>query len=281
MSTDAPASRRNLLRGLATLRPEPAAAARLLKATTDGSSDLRALADALKADPALAAEALRLANGPSFRRGGGTIELERAVMVLGLTQLHDMAAAMSVLSASANVSRRESDVRGTAALAATLAPLVATAYPDVDNARVRCAALLSEIGALACLMVDPPYASQLDRTWRDQGAREAIELARFGATSWTLGAELLRRNQLPEDIVEAVGSGSDLRERNLPMLTRVTVLCRSLAPLLHGSDFDARELEPWALDAAERADLPDIEPAVLLELCDFAVESFQLRSSVR
>ncbi|MSP23806.1 MAG: HDOD domain-containing protein [Myxococcales bacterium] len=266
-------SRTRLVSSLTTIRPGPGAAQQLVRAITHADEDLGPVCSALASDPALAAEALRLANSPAFRRTEPVVELSRAATLLGLKHLRDLGTTMAALGASPNTSARDHDLRAASIIASALAPLVASRYPDVDKHAAIVASLVGEVGALACLMVDPAYGAKLDRSWRDGAEREDVERARFGATTWELGAALLERNHLPPEIANAVRSPSDLRYTDATMLARVTVLARTVAPQLHAREIQSYELEPWLADAAERAGLPDLDAAELLELCHWATES--------
>jgi HD-like signal output (HDOD) protein len=100
--------------------------------------------------------------------------------------------------------------------------------------------LLCEVGALACIAVDGPgYLELRKRTISVTGAwsanvalvREDLEILRYGVTTRTIGARLLRRHRLPEEIARAVEAGPRLAS-HAPLLHRATAFARLATPVL-------------------------------------------------
>jgi HD-like signal output (HDOD) protein len=181
-------------------------------------------------------------------------------------------AMMGSLLGSSPLSRR---LQALAQLAANVAGLLANASGKADKAVAFLAGLLGEIGAMACLSVDHPYAVLMRRTDGDPAAREAEEVARYGLPSRLIGAELLRRNALPEPVCAAVEGGWDQRGQYAPALTRIAVFSRRIAPTLaRAVELDALDsIAPAVAAAAVETEIVELSPDRLASLCGWAAAS--------
>lgn len=74
----------------------PAAYARLQEVMADEESSMRDVADVVSLDPALAARLLRIANSAYYGLPSQIDTISRAVNVLGIQQIHDLALATSI-----------------------------------------------------------------------------------------------------------------------------------------------------------------------------------------
>lgn len=232
--------------------PVPATAQRVIELTSREDSRMDEIAEAVASDPALGAEVLRIANSPIYRRTSDPVtEIERAVAMLGLVELHDMATAMAMLAAFANKGELSARLQDRSVLAATIARRLAGEIGGVRPGTAFVCGLLSEIGAMACLSVDDAgYRSILEDCGIDLRQREQRELERYGATTRHVGGRLLAKNELPLVIAETVGTTEESEDR--PPLTRITQCVWRLSPgLLHAGV----EEDPTALDEAIRAGL--------------------------
>src|ERR1041384_1073083 len=88
----------SLLDRVAAVSPLPATSHRILALCQSENVSIPDLAKVVATDPALAAAVLRIANSAAY--GGRNIDkLDVAMMRIGLRELRDMAAAMSLLAA--------------------------------------------------------------------------------------------------------------------------------------------------------------------------------------
>lgn len=221
-----------LLDRVAEVCPLPKTADRLLELTSSDRASIPEVAKIISTDPALAAAVLRIANSAIF--GGGKVDrLETAVMRMGLRDLHDMAAAMSLFAAFRNrgellVNLHDRSVV-TGAVAHRLAKVGGVVQPNVAFT----AGLLSEIGAMACLSVDGKDYSQLWKATEDDPIERArLERERYEGTSYTIGGRFLSRHRLPEPTCAAVGTESDADFATLEPFPRVLVLARLSAIIM-------------------------------------------------
>jgi len=266
---------RKLLDRITKVRPIRATAQRVMLLSGEQDVNVTRVADAISADPALAAETMRIANSAVFRRGEPIDNLHRAVMTLGLQQIHSMATSMAIMSALESSGPLFGRLQSEAVLAGSVAGLLATEANQVEKGTAFLAGLLGEIGAMACLAVDAPYAVLYREAGGDPAFREERELARYGMASRVVGAGLLRRNQLPEPICCAVEASWDLRDQDAGMLARIAVFSRRVAPDVvqaAGRD-DLDELGPRIAEIAEDSAIVEISPERLLGLCSWAAAS--------
>jgi HD-like signal output (HDOD) protein len=268
-------SKQRLLSKLSKVRPMSASAQRVIALTSDPQGDVATIADAISGDPSLATETLRIANSAAYRRAYPIDDLRRAVVTLGLEQARSMATAMALLGTVSSEHPLFDELHSTSVLAATLAGLLTTELFEVEKSTAFVAGLLSEMGAMACLMVDDDYAAVFRSGNGDALERQRAELEAYGMTTWEVGAQLLAKNRVPEAIVEAVSQPVDLREcAGATKLARITVFSRSAAPLILAAERDGTLTEARARleELATLAGL-DIGAETLLALCDWATSS--------
>jgi len=83
---------------LCNLPPFPGAASRLLQTASRDDVEFRDIAAILKSDPSLAAEVLRIANSPIFAFRTEIASIDRAVSLLGLDRIRELALAIALKS---------------------------------------------------------------------------------------------------------------------------------------------------------------------------------------
>jgi HD-like signal output (HDOD) protein len=159
-------------------------------------------------DPALCAKLLKTVNSCVFGLAKPVASLDRAVVVLGLNPLRSLVLGLS-LPVLQSVPKPDPALReywvssvGGAILARELAILRKHPAPDTDLV----AGLLRDIGAMLMQRADPDRWAALqagDRTRRLVTPCETEERV-FGVDHAELSAELLKRWNLPEDVVEPI-----------------------------------------------------------------------------
>ncbi len=198
----------DLLDRIQEVCPLPATAHRVAQLAGDPKTRLDQIAAILATDPALAAEVMRIANSAAFGRSRQIAELEQAVLLIGASQIHDMALAMGMLAAFRTKAELSFNFHDRAVVAGSIARSLADKVGIPDKSEMFVCGLLSEIGAMACAVVD---AAEYARIWQqatDFSRREELERARYSATSREIGGRLLRRNGLPEGVARAVEADS-------------------------------------------------------------------------
>ena len=131
---------------------------------------------------------------------------------------------------------------------------------------------------MACLAVDGPGYSALWRqsvgsweTWSPQAweTRCQLEVERYGVTTAVIGARLLRRNLLPEEVAAAVELLYHADFTSEPALGRIVCFARFAAPILiRAVTTQQRELLTDALPTlAAATGFGDTSSELLLDLC--------------
>lgn len=215
-----------LLDRVAEVCPLPKSSERLLELTRSETATIAEVANVIATDPALAAAVLRIANSAIY--AGGTVDrLETAIVRIGLRELHNMAAAMSLFAAFRN--RGEALVNFhdravvTGAIANRLAKVTAVCPPSVAFT----CGLLSEIGAMACLSVEgKAYSLLLKESNNSLISRSVLEKERYGGSSYQIGARFLERHKLPSNICDAIGTEADADPLQIEPLARILTLAR-------------------------------------------------------
>lgn len=264
-----------LLSRIEQVCPTRSTAERIVTLSADPDVDVRTLGDAIAADPALATETMRVANSALFSRKP-VEDLRQAVMRLGIDEIHKMALAMAMLSRFDSTQPVAITLRENSVLAGTIAGLLAVENGAIEKNKAFLAGLLGEIGALACMSVDKGYEKLHEDSGSHWPARLMLEHDRYGAASWVIGGKLLKRNNLPADIAEAVGMGFDLRGMEAPPLARMLAFARVAAPeVAPNATRKPADLEFRIAEIAKTATL-EHEPSRLLSVCEWAVGASEL-----
>ncbi len=231
-----------LLDQVEDLCPFPAAAQRLMALTNDESASIEAIASAVSCDPALATQVLRIANSAGFRRMGTepVRDLRRALVSIGTETVRTMAGAMALLATFATRDELSLDLHARSAVSGSIVSSLMAGSTQTERSVPFLCGLLCEVGALACLAVDGPgYLELRKRTISVTGAwsahvalaREDLETMRYGVTTRAIGARLLRRHHLPEEIARAIEVAPHLPPY-APLLHRATAFARVATPVV-------------------------------------------------
>lgn len=267
-----------LLDAVEDICPFPAAAQRLIALTNDERSPVEAIARTLASDPALATQVLRVANSAVFRRAGAenVADLRHAIVTIGLGALRTMAGAMAMLATFATGDELSLDLHARSAVCGSIAATAAPTSPAEERGLRFICGLLSEVGALACLAVDGPGYLELRRRTIGAGSpwtvdaeilRERLEVAHYGLPARAIGARLLRRHRLPENIARAIEAPPE-QPPDAPLIHRVTAFARIAASVViraRGGPDDA--LTARLRDAARSTSLFELETEDLVRRC--------------
>jgi len=251
--------------------PFPATAQRLMALVNDDSSSLEAIGVAVASDPSLATQVLRVANSALFRKVGADAirDLRQALVLIGLQELRTMAGAMALLAQFASPDEVSLDLQRSSAISGSIAANTTPQFAGASRSLPFVCGLLCEVGALACLVVDGPMYVEL---WEStvgslppiEGIkkREQNEARRYRASARSIGARLLRRYRLPQDIASAVEAPPEPGP-NAPLIHRATSFARLATPIVARSPAGGPEIERQIAEIAVFTSLGDLDPSEL------------------
>jgi HD-like signal output (HDOD) protein len=223
--------------------PLRATAHRIARLCAEQDAPINEVATAIATDPSLAVMTMRIANSAAFGRTRAVSRLEDAIVLIGLAEIERMAMALAMLAAFPVQHELDFGFHDRSTVAGSIARVVAIRTGEVPRGEAFVCGLLCDIGAMACAAVDATEYSGICRlAGGDLATRATLERMRYGATSFEIGGELLRRNNLPELVASAV----ELSEPRpgTPFLGRLTAFARaaSMAIVNAGDDEDFAQL---------------------------------------
>jgi HD-like signal output (HDOD) protein len=273
--------REKVLRRVSEVCAVPATAQRVLALASDQNADVKQLSEAAASDPAIAAQLLRIANSPLYAHSRQIVDLKRAIVLIGRKELHSMAAAMAMLAAVKSDTPLARRLNNSSVLSATLARMTAKHLDrKLDDAMAFLSGLLCEIGALACLSIDGDGYTKIFE--EANGALEmmtVLEKQRYGASSEEIGADMLRRNLLPDLVVKAVRTSLDDDIDSLELLQRITLFARMAAPVIvnGAEEEESSVIADHCHVLLENLRVGEIPKDILLDMCIVAATAAELR----
>ncbi len=184
----------------------------------------------IKLDPALAAATLRLANSAYFAAGHSSVDnLEEAIQRLGQREIYRLAALALTgrwMNTPVNGYRWESgDFFRCSLITGLAAEYLAKESGQVDPSTAYTAGLVGDIGKLALAYSCAAHFDAIRMRQREDNiAWIAAEQAVLGYTYATVGAELLKRWNFPENLVAVASYNSPVESASaefMPLLVHV------------------------------------------------------------
>lgn len=214
------------------LCPLPATTQRVLQLADSDRASIATIVQAISNDPALAAAVLRVANSALYT-GPKLAQLDAAVIRIGLRELRDLAAAMSLLASFRSRDGIQVILHDRSVLAGGIANKLAKVTSQVLPSTAATCGLLCEIGAMVCLAADGKEYAKL---WKELGplgvGRVEREMARYSVTSFEIGRRHMARNGVPDEVCEAVYVDPNMDTDSMTPIQKLTLLARQAAPLL-------------------------------------------------
>jgi HD-like signal output (HDOD) protein len=197
-----------LVDGVVTLKSLPAAYLNIKRVIDDPRSSTNDLANAISADPALTARVLRLVNSPLYGFNSKIETVSRALVVLGIQQIHDLALATSVAAVFKSARPQQLDMERfwrECVYCALTSRSVAKLCNVLDSERLFVAGLLHGLGTLVMYDRAPQEAAEASRQVT-RGERSLVEAQRalVGCDYAEVGALLARRWNLPVNLCSAI-----------------------------------------------------------------------------
>ena len=210
----------------------PSVAMRVVQLAQTPDIDLTRVANAVSADPAIAAKVMRIANSPLYAWRRQSSNLRQALMVLGLNATLTLALSFTLVSTLRRNPPKGFDFTAywrRAILAATWAKLLASDIGRRDAEEAFLAALLQDIGMLAVDRIWPEVYAGIAPFHLDHGQVARHEISCIGADHTQIGAALLRQWNMPEALLQSVQHSHDCGAAGVAPDDRPLVSCVALS----------------------------------------------------
>jgi HD-like signal output (HDOD) protein len=227
----------------------PEVARQLIASFDDEDVDLATVVALTEREQSLAIKVLRLANSARYARSRSITSLHDAAALLGMEQLRNLVLAGSIAGAFPRVPGLDrvafwKHAIATGGYAQWLARILGV---DADSAYL--AGFMLRSGQLLMAHTVPAGIAQVEAASQRPGSRMEHERHVFGSTHAEVTAELARRWQLPQRLVDAfLHAGEPLAARPFSLLAAVLSLAATMA--------DAGTLGAPAGEALQAADTP-------------------------
>lgn len=236
-----------LAAGVETLKSLPSAYLNIRRVIENPVSSTNDLARAISVDPGLTARLLKLVNSPLYGFAAKIETVSRALVILGMQQVHDLALATTVagLFKSAKPRRLNMDSFWRESVYCALAARsIAKLCNVLDSERLFVAGLLHRIGHL---VMDELIAEQAEAARVHASAAQIplaqAELEMLGCNYAQVGGALARRWSMPASLAAAIEYHVDPRQSTPPAFVESTV---HIAYWLTRSVIDDVSTERWA-----------------------------------
>ena len=191
--------------GLPTM---PQATLRILELASDPFTSLEHVATVVANDPALSGRVLGLANSVLFYRGTRFEGIDRAVTHLGVMRIRSLALALHLFGFKPGSRDRSFDYEyfwRYCLTCAVAAKMIATRQGEVDPEEAFAAAILQDIGVLACQQAHPvEYGRIFESKARHTRRLHEVEFEVWGYDRADVGAAVAAHWGLPAHISEAI-----------------------------------------------------------------------------
>lgn len=259
----------------------PASTQELLRLTRSDDAELGPVVEALGKNPSLAAAVLRVANSTTYGQSRTIADLHRAVMVIGMQELHDVVAGTAMLAAFGRPDPLSQHLQSTAILSAVISQKLVASLGGGSPSTAYLSGLLCEIGALACLALDPGYADLHRTSEGDARRRFDEEIERYGSTTAAIGGRVLAASALPTEVAEAVATTGLEPRSGPPKVGHLVALARLAASALlqatqHG---DPDILRSELTVSTSVTGLEEVDPDMLMHACLAAAKAAELTLS--
>ena len=205
----------------------PTVAIRILEAVKDEDTSFKELSKIISTDPALVAKTLKIANSSLYARNQKIDSLDKAVGLLGFTNLKNIALSYVIAKEFQGRDSNEFDFNlfwkrsVTASIAADMAKKLIH-YPGQD---IFVTALLQNIGILIMFICKPDdYHQVLDESLTTSLPAEIIERYIFGFDHQEIGSEILKKWGFPENIYMPIKYHHETKSFPAPHETRIHLL---------------------------------------------------------
>ncbi|MBT8422853.1 MAG: GGDEF domain-containing protein, partial [Gammaproteobacteria bacterium] len=261
----------------------PKAAMRIIDVAQRPEIDMGMVAEAVSADPAIAAKVMRIANSALYARRRESTNLRQALITLGLNATLTLALSFTLVT-----KLRQDPIKGfdfnefwkRSILAGSWARILATEVEVVGAEEVFLVSLLQDIGMLAIDRVAPEVYADISPFSMDHDTLAQHEKSKLSVDHCDVGAWLLNDWNMPEVLVGAVQHSHDPSAADVDESYRDIVKITALSGLLADSCASPRGAESMPAIAAHVKQQTGISPERLSDMYDILIEQIPEAESV-
>jgi HD-like signal output (HDOD) protein len=234
----------------------------------DPYSSIDSIANIVSQDPNIAAKILRISNSSFFGFATEITSIARAISIMGLSQLHDLVLAISVVRSFKGIPNKLMNMKEfwmNSVFCAVIARLLASKCNVLDSERLFVTGLLHDMGHLL-IYTKLPYEIADILTAAKQQNKTVAQLERqiLGFDYAEVGGELLKAWHMPECYSEAVSCHTDPNKADIFLLDSAIIhiasnLVRQEEANLKG--FGQPQFEPivWQVTGISADDLDSLK----------------------
>lgn len=205
--------------------PIPKSVQNILQLLNQNNLGIAELANAVRLDPVLSGQVLKMANSAYFGRSKNVASIEDAALIIGTDSIRSMVLACGLMSTSG--APRNFDLNRfwrLSLLSAFIAKHIAALYGQNEE-QAYTAALIHRLGVLAIQQAVPDISSEIEKVCSDRFPydRADVEIELLGFDHAEVSAEIANQWNLPEKIVESIS----------PYPHPVTTQAGGLSALIH------------------------------------------------
>ena len=187
------------------LPPMPVVATKVLQLVESGKADAAEISRAISSDPAVSARILKISNSTFYGCRRKIQTLAEAVVVLGHNTLKGLAVAASLKEIYKPAGQIENMLWEHSFGAALAAKIIAGHTPQVSADEAFLAGLFHDLGKIIMnLREKEKFQKVIERCYNEMLMFEEVEKTVFPYTHAELGAYVLEKWNLPEDLITAV-----------------------------------------------------------------------------
>jgi HD-like signal output (HDOD) protein len=263
-----------IVSGIKEVAPLPKAYIRIQELVNDPNSSFHDVTEVISNDPGLTSRVLRIANSAYMGLVTKCDTISRAVQVLGLNQVHDLALASAAVGSLTRMESKALDIYDfwrRSIYCASVSRLLARKVKHRAADRLFVGGLLHDVGSLVLAYKDPLlYSELLAASKRGKVPLATIEREQLGFDYAAISAELMTQWQLPADLREAVGCHTGNLSLAPPENWRDTAIIHVGAVVSRAAMWHSDDDEP----------VPDFDPVAtqLVDLSDAFVEELMIEA---
>ncbi|MCW8889653.1 MAG: HDOD domain-containing protein [Sedimenticola sp.] len=282
-------SSEQLVQDSLTLISLPAAYTRLQEVMASEESNMKDVADVVSLDPALAARLLRIANSAYYGLPSQVDTVTRAVNILGIQAIHDLALATSVAQAFDGVPNELMDMSTfwyRSVMCGFLARELGKACGMKSNESLFVRGLLLDLGHLVLYSRFPNESRQALADSGDDLIRLfSMERDLIGCDANEVGLDLMKSWKLPESFVDSFAylqrpEGSESNAKEVALLHIAAWITHGLnTDLLLEQMFERISPSAWNLTGLSQRQVEQVTDAVSGEMIEAMYSIFAVDDS--